>query len=192
LLDTLALFDVSTLVDRAHPQTDRIAAPEPEISQKTATLDRLVEDFTADVPKAVSRRIATISAEIEALEGQLTDAKRAMKIAEAIEGRDSYTEFRAMVDGLPALPAGEERDQIRLRLAAELRRSIVGAEALGTEILFRLAGAIDLVIERSRLTELRIIDAETEHFFAFTRAQIFDTHGFDPIGQFEAFIRRAA
>jgi uncharacterized small protein (DUF1192 family) len=68
LLDTLAVFDVSTLVDRAHPQTDRIAALEAEISQKTATLDRLFEDLTAGVPKAVSRRIATLSAEIEALE----------------------------------------------------------------------------------------------------------------------------
>jgi uncharacterized small protein (DUF1192 family) len=181
LLDTLALFDVWTLVDRAHPQTDRIAALEAEISQKTPTLDRLVEDLTADVPKAVSRRIATLAAEIETLEGQLTDAKRSAQITEATENRDAFAEFRRMVDSLPTLPAGEERDQIRLRLAAEIRRIIVGAEASGGEILFRLDGDIELVIERSRLTELRIIlDQETEDFFAFTRAEIFEVPGFDP------------
>jgi hypothetical protein len=111
-------------------------------------------------------------------------------IAERPGTRWSLGRLRVMVDSLPGMSAGEERDQIRFRLAAEIRRIIVGAEALGTEILIQLDGAIDLVIEKSRLVEFQIMDQETEDFFVFTWAQLFETLGFDPIGQFEAFINR--
>jgi hypothetical protein len=195
LLDTLVLSDVSRIVAKAHPEADRIAALAAEITTKTATLDRLVEDFTADAPQAVSKRIATLSAEIEALEGQLADARRTTKIAEANENKDAYEEFRAMVDNLPAMPEGEERDQIRLRFASEIRRLVEDATAVNSELIFLLrlipwGWQVGLAFDRARFVELRLVEQETGDSFAFSRAQLFGDSHFDFVGVFESLINR--
>ena len=195
LLSALALFDFSRLLDRADPQVERIAGLEAEIAAKTATVDRLLADFSASTPAAVSKRIAILSAEIEALTTELAEAKRTARIAEAHEARDAYEEFREMIERLPAMPDDDSRYQLRARIAAELRRLIESATADDTEILFRLRGVpdvlqIELVFNRSQLVELRLVENETGDFFVFTRAQVFDNPEFDFVGAFEAFIGR--
>lgn len=195
LLSALALFDFSRLLDRADPQVERIAALDATISAKIATVDRLVEDFSTSTPAAVSKRIGVLSAEIEALTVELAETKRTARIAEAEEARDAYAEFRAMVDSMPGMPEGEERYQLRAKIAGELRRLIETATATGTELAIRFRGApsdlqIELIIERSRLVELRLVENETGDYFAFARARIFDDPDFDPAGQFEGFITR--
>jgi DNA invertase Pin-like site-specific DNA recombinase len=195
LLSALGLFDFSRLLDRADPQVERIAAIEAEISAKTATVDRLLEDFSTSTPAAVSKRIGVLSAEVEALTAELAQARGTARIAEAEETRDAYADFRAMVDSMPAMPEGEERYQLRTKIAGELRRLIETATATGTELAIRFRGAppdlqIELIVERSRLVELRLVENETGDHFVFSRAQIFHDSGFNPAGQFEAFITR--
>jgi DNA invertase Pin-like site-specific DNA recombinase len=195
LLSALALFDFSRLLDRTNPEIERIAALEAEIAAKTATVGRLLEDFSASTPVAVSKRIGILSAEVEALTAELAEAKRTARIAEAEETRDAYAEFRAMVDSLPNMADDDGRFQLRARIAAELRRLIETATATGTELAIRFQGAssslqIELIFERSRLLELRVVENGTGDFFAFSRSQIFDDPEFDPAGQFEAFISR--
>jgi len=159
LLSAFVLFDFSRLLDRANPQADRIAALEAEISAKTATVGRLLQDFKADTPPEVSKRIGVLSAEVKALTTELAEAKRVARIAEANETRDAYTEFRAMVAWLPRM-ADDERYLLRTRIAGELSRLIESATADGTTLTIALAPTpfcrVDIIIDRATISVFRI------------------------------------
>jgi len=173
LLSALALFDFSRLLDRADPQVERIAGLEAEIATKAATVDRLLADFSASTPAAVSKRIGILSAEIEALTTELAEAKRTARIAEAHEARDAYAEFREMIERLPAMPDDDSRYQLRARIAAELRRLIESAIANQTGLTFRLrataAWQAELIISRSTLHSLRLTAIKSGNSFSFPR-----------------------
>lgn len=159
LLSAFVLFDFSRLLDRANPQADRIAALEAELSNKTATVDRLLQDFKADTPPEVSKRIGVLSAEVKALTAELAEAIRVARIVEANETRDAYTEFRAMVAWLPRMP-DDARYLLRTRIAGELRRLIKSATADGTTLTIALAPTpfcrIEILIDRATITGFRI------------------------------------
>jgi DNA invertase Pin-like site-specific DNA recombinase len=173
LLSALALFDFSRLLDRADPQIGRIAGLEAQIAAKTATVDRLLADFSAATPAAVSMRIATLSSDVEALMAELAEARRTARIAESQETRDAYAEFRAMVESLPEMPDDDRRYQLRARISAELRRLIETATALGTEMTIVLKSdafhRFELLVSRSIVTSLQVTDIESGNSYVFPR-----------------------
>jgi DNA invertase Pin-like site-specific DNA recombinase len=156
LLVALSVVDFTKFLDRSPPQQERITALEAEIADANATVERLLNDFHAHTPVAVSNRIGSLSAKVDNLGVELAEARRAARIAEAEEGRDAYAEFRAMVDAMPTMPEGEERDRLRMRIAAELRRMIKSARANGTELRIELTAApwhqVEILFNRSRIT----------------------------------------
>ena len=177
LLSALALFDFSRLLNRADPQVEHIIGLEAEIAAKTATVDRLLADFSASTPAVVSRRIGILSAETEALTAELAEARRTARIAEADESRDAFSEFKAMVDSLSAMADGEERYQLRAGIAAELRRMIDSATAVGTELTIALKGTafyrIELLITRSRVDSVRLVVIDRNYAVLFPRDTLF-------------------
>ncbi len=177
LLAALSLFDFSRLIDHANPQAETIAALEAEIADITATVDRLLDDFSASTPASVSKRIAMLEAKKDGLTPKLDEAKRAAQIAEATESRDAYAEFKAMVDSLSAMPEGEERYRLRTRIAGELRRLIDSATAVGSELTITLRGSafyrIELIVNRAIVTSLRLTAIESGNSYLFPRDVLF-------------------
>jgi hypothetical protein len=159
LLSAFVLFDFSRLIDHANPQANRIAGLEAEVAAKTATVDRLLEDFSAVTPPAVSKRIAALSLEIEGLTTELAEAKQNSRIAEARAAYDAYTEFGAMVAWMPRM-ADDERYMLRTRMAGELRRIIDTATADGFSMTIALRPAenrqVEILIDRATITGFRI------------------------------------
>lgn len=138
MLTMLGKLDFSRLLDtRRDPATDRIAGLEAEIADKTATVDRLLSDFTAKVPAAVTKRIAQLSDDIETLEAELAALRRDAKIIEAEASRDAFAEFQTLLGTLASDP---ENDAIRDRLVNELGR--IGEELIADRnvVRFRLRG----------------------------------------------------
>jgi hypothetical protein len=177
LLSALALFDFARFVNRGDPQAEKIAALEAATTEKTATIDRLLADFSVSTPPAVSKRIAALSVEVEGLNGRLAEAKRTARIAEAMELQDAFTEFRALIESLPGMPEGEERDLVRTRLAVELSRIIRTAIANGTGLSILLKGPehcrVDIQFERSRITAFLIWISGADEPVVFSREQLF-------------------
>lgn len=176
LLSALALFDFSRLLDRANPQADRIAALEAEISEKAATVDRLLRDFKADTPPEVSNWIGALSGEVKALTAELIETKRTARIAEVHETRDVYAEFTAMLAWLPRMMDDEERYQLRTRIAMELRRLIELATAFGTGLTITLKGTpfcqIDILIDRAKVTAFQLRMTGRDDPIVFSRARV--------------------
>jgi hypothetical protein len=75
LLTAPLVVDFTRLLDRAPPQAERFAAMEAEIAGKNAILDKMAEDFGADMPTASVKPTKTLSAEVVALTDQLEEAK---------------------------------------------------------------------------------------------------------------------
>jgi DNA invertase Pin-like site-specific DNA recombinase/uncharacterized small protein (DUF1192 family) len=177
LLSALALFDFSRLLARADPLVERIAALDAEIAAKTATVDRLLEDFSASTPTVVSKRIGVLSAEVEGLTAELGEAKRTARIAEAEQARDAYAEFRAMIESLPAMAEADALYQLRAKIAAEFRRLIDSAIAVGTEMTLRLkavpAWCVEILVKRSTVESIRLTAVETGNSYEFPRDVLF-------------------
>jgi hypothetical protein len=195
LLTALALFDVSKLVTPANPQADHIAGLRAEIADKTATVEKMAEDFRTGMPKAFAIRAQKLEAEIDSLTTTLAEAERTARIAEANENRDAYAEFKRMLAELP-IADDDTRYQLRTRIVAELRRLIDTATAGGNELTVRLKADVgfgapaELFIVDHRLAQIRVVEIETGDFFAFSREQIFEDPDFDFVGKFESFIQR--
>ena len=211
MLMLLALFDVSRLVEKANPHTDKIAGLDAEIAAKQKIIDDMAEGFQGNAPPAFFKRIQSMQAEIDAATARLTELRRNEKIVEANHDRDSHAEFRALVESLSVLE-NDELYRARKKLDREIHRLIAGGEGDGDELLIRLRGMtdqlqIELVVVGSRFVELHLVVPETplwcesEHgdFFAITRDQIFENpsvravlfENADPTGAFEAFINRS-
>jgi DNA invertase Pin-like site-specific DNA recombinase/uncharacterized small protein (DUF1192 family) len=177
LLSALALFDFSRLLARADPLVERIAALDAEIAAKTATVDRLLEDFSASTPTVVSKRIGVLSAEVEGLTAELGEAKRTARIAEAEQARDAYAEFRTMIESLPAMAEADALYQLRAKIAAEFRRLIDSAIAVGTEMTLRLkavpAWCVEILVKRSTVESIRLTAVETGNSYEFPRDVLF-------------------
>lgn len=177
LLASLALFDFARFLNHGNPVVEKIAGLEAAIAEKAATADRLLADFKANTPTAVSKRIAALLAEVEALNRQLVEAKRTGRIAEAIELQDAFTEFRSMVMSLPGMSEGEERDALRTRLAVELSRIVDWATANGTSLAIRLNSIeqchVTIHFDRSRVTLFSLLVMGADEPVLISRTQLF-------------------
>jgi hypothetical protein len=192
LLSALALFDFSRLLDRADPQVERIAGLEAEIAAKTATVDRLLEDFSGNTPVAVSKRIGILTADVEGLTIALAEAKRTARIAEAHEARDAYAEFREMIESLPAMPDDDSRYQLRAKIAAELRRLIESGTAEGTALTIVFRGSpfcrIGLLINRSTLDAVRVTPIGSDYSLLWPRQKLLQNR--DMAGLFAEYVKQ--
>jgi DNA invertase Pin-like site-specific DNA recombinase len=190
LLTMLGLFDYTRLLERADPQMRRIASVRAEINEIEATVDRLLEDFSASTPASVTKRIATLETRKIVLTVELGDLGRAARITEASANRDAYAEFKAMIDALLRIPDGEDRLRLRTKIASELRRIIASATADGDRIVFtfRTGGypTIEVVVRKSRIDELclRTAGGSTYHF----PGQALLANGADSAGDFAAYL----
>jgi DNA invertase Pin-like site-specific DNA recombinase len=177
LLAALALFDFARFLDRGNPQVEKIGGLEAAIAEKTGSARRLLKDFKENTPPLVSEQVASLSKEIEGLQGQLAEAKRTARIAEAMELQDALTEFRSMVMSLPGMTEGEERDTLRTRLAVELSRLIYTAIGNGTHLTILLKGIeqcrVDIQFDRSRLTAILLWVSGADEPTIMSRTQLF-------------------
>jgi hypothetical protein len=140
LLQTLPFFDISTLIGTHGPDVTRAAALEAEIRSRTATVDRLLEDFGPASSPGATRRIRQLEAEIAECEAELADHRQRSQIADANKSRDQHAEFNALVmrlhrdDDMP----DDQRFLLRSKIALEFRRVIEVMEADGETLKVRL------------------------------------------------------
>jgi hypothetical protein len=160
-----ALFDYDRLLDRGSPQANEIAATEAVIAERQATLDPMATGFGRNAPPAFFKRAQTLQAEVDALTAQLAEQKRLAHIADTRRGIDNHAEFKAMVDALPGLP-DDEKEAMRTRIAAELRRLIERAEVDGPRMTIWLKPAnhygIEICINRSAVDSLVVRNLNSE------------------------------
>lgn len=177
LLAALSLFDFSRFLNRGNPQVEKIAGLEAAIAEKTGSARGLLRNFKENTPALVTEQIASLSKEIEGLSGQLAEAKRTARIAEAMELQDAFTEFRSMVKALPGMSEGEERDTLRTRLSVELSRIIYTAIGNGTHLTILLKGIeqcrVDIQFDRSRITAFLLWVLGADEPTIISRAQLF-------------------
>lgn len=173
LLAALSLFDVSAITEQGNPHIERIAAARAQIADVTATLTALVNNFGTDTPRSVVERITRLEAEQDALAASLETMEREAHIADAHEQRDAHAAFNTMVAAMPDMAMGEERQTLRLKISAELRRMIETASADETQMIFTLKSyvgyQVDLMLDRSRIFELCLTDLTTGKEAHFAR-----------------------
>jgi hypothetical protein len=164
LLTALSLFDVSVFTQQGNPHIDRIAATRAQLADLAATITALVDNFSANTPRSVAERITRLEGEQDALRASLEVMERESHIAEANEQQDAHAAFTGMLEGMAAMPSGEERKVLRLRIAAHLRNLIETAVAVGPDLVFTLKAGphfqVQLVAHHSKLISLRVGDAD--------------------------------
>jgi DNA invertase Pin-like site-specific DNA recombinase len=172
ILAAFALLDFSRLIDKSHPETERIAALEKEIVNKSAMIEGMAEGFGPNAPPAFFRRAQMLQADIDAAKVRLDETRRAARTAEAHSGKDCYALFRAMVARLPDLQ-GDELYETRTRILTELRRIIETAWADGESISIELIAApwhrLAILIKQSRIVEFCLISYRTNGVDCETR-----------------------
>jgi hypothetical protein len=126
--------------------------------------------FDSNAPAAFFKRAQTLQAEVDALTEQLAEQKRLAQIADATAGLGSHAEFKTMVDTLPNLP-DDQKEVVRARIAAELRRLIERAEVDGPLMTIWLKPAtyygIEIRINRSAVESLVVRNLNGEGEIAF-------------------------
>jgi DNA invertase Pin-like site-specific DNA recombinase len=138
LLNLLALFDYTRLVAKTDPQAERITALRAEIADIDATVKRLLDDFSANTPASVTKRITMLETRRTGLATEFADLKHAARIAEAMADPDAYAVFQEIVKALLTMPEGEGRLALRTRISNELRRVIDVIETDGDDLIVKL------------------------------------------------------
>jgi hypothetical protein len=134
--------DASWVPEHRDEGAEQMAALRVEIASKSSTIAGWAANPAALAIKEVADQMVALASDRDRLTGELAELERGAKVAEARAQVDAVAAVKAYIAKMRALPAGDERTQIRTRIASHLRKLVVGAATAGRALRFQFDGAL--------------------------------------------------